>query len=211
MDRRQAEVESESGRRTEEASSIPEPAADISPAHRGRVIRREPKPSTRFGTLNDADRSKIASLRGTGFKQLSVLLRGDLDWIVMRAIEKDRTRRYATARDLALDIQRHLGSEPVWARPPTLLYRVGKYARRHRTAFVALIVVFIALVGGLAVALAGMRRAIVAQHTAIAAQQTAENARAEAVAVTEFLTNTLGAADPAQSGRDVTVRVCAAD
>src|SRR2546430_5787239 len=118
----------------------------------------------------------------------------------MGAIEKVRARRYATARDLALDIQRYLGSEPVWARPPTSLYRVGKYARRHRTAFVAFSVVLVALVGGLAVALVGMRRAITAQHTA-------ENALAEAEAVTDFFTSTVGAADPARSGPHVPLRV----
>ena len=87
-----------------------------------RVIREvePPKPSARLSTLTDADRVTVAKLRGTGPAQLSTLLRGDLDWIVMKALEKNRTRRYETAGDFAADLRRHLENETVSARPPSV-------------------------------------------------------------------------------------------
>ena len=117
-----------------------------------RIIREvePPKPSTRFNTLADADRSTIARLRGTGFANLSTLLRGDLDWIVMKAIEKQRTRRYDTANSLADDIRRHLANEPVIARPPSTAYLLNKLIRRHRLAFGAGTAVMVALLVGFA-------------------------------------------------------------
>ena len=104
-----------------------------------RIIREvEPvKPSTRLNTLADADRDTTARQRGTAPAQLSLLLRGDLDWIVMKALEKNRNRRYETASGLALDIQRHLHNEPVFARPPTTAYRISRLIRRNRLVFTA--------------------------------------------------------------------------
>ena len=102
-----------------------------------RIIREvePPRPSTR---LQHARRRRSArpsrSARSTDAAKLSLLLRGDLDWIVMRCLEKDRTRRYETANGLALDIQRHLDNEPVVARPPSTAYRLRKFVRRHRSA-----------------------------------------------------------------------------
>lgn len=81
-------------------------------------------------------------------RQLIHLLRGDLDWIVMKCLEKDRTRRYETANGLAMDLQRHLKSEPVTARPPSNLYRLQKLIRRNKVLFVALAAVAVALVLG---------------------------------------------------------------
>jgi tetratricopeptide (TPR) repeat protein len=83
--------------------------------------------------------------------QLTSLLRGDLDWVVMKALEKDRARRYETANGLATDLLRHLRDEPVVARPPTNLYRLGKMVRRHRLAFAAAGAVGLSLILGLAV------------------------------------------------------------
>ena len=77
------------------------------------------------------------------------LLRGDLDWIVMKALEKDRTRRYETANGLAMDIQRHLNNEPVMARPPSRLYRLQKLVRRNKIVFAAGGAVALALLAGL--------------------------------------------------------------
>jgi WD40 repeat protein/serine/threonine protein kinase len=104
-----------------------------------RIIREvePPKPSSRLATLTAADQSTVARLRGTGFAQLSLLLRGDLDWIVMKALEKNRARRYETAGVLAADIQRHLDNEPVLARPPSTAYLVQKLVRRHKVIFAA--------------------------------------------------------------------------
>src|SRR5207302_2917013 len=74
----------------------------------------------------------VATHRRTEPKKLGLLLRGDLDWIVMKCLEKDRTRRYETANGLAADVQRHLSSEPVIAAPPSAAYRLRKFVRKHR-------------------------------------------------------------------------------
>src|SRR5262249_21828673 len=98
------------------------------------VIREEepPRPSTRLSTTEEL--SAIAAKRGLEPKQLSGLVRGELDWIVMKCLEKDRSRRYDTANELALDIQRYLDDEPVLACPPSAGYRLWKFVRRHRGA-----------------------------------------------------------------------------
>jgi eukaryotic-like serine/threonine-protein kinase len=98
-----------------------------------RRLREEdpPRPSTKVSTDRDTS-SATAKSRGTEPKQLVNVLRGDLDWITMKAVEKDRTRRYATASDLAADISRYLNNEPVKARPASASYRIRKYIRRHR-------------------------------------------------------------------------------
>jgi serine/threonine protein kinase len=90
-----------------------------------------PKPSTRISTLGQAA-TTISTQRKTDPKRLSQLCRGELDWIVMKALEKDRNRRYQTANGLARDIQRYLNDEPVQAYPPSAWYRFRKLARRNR-------------------------------------------------------------------------------
>jgi WD40 repeat protein len=104
-----------------------------------RIIReREPaKPSTRLSMMMPAELTTTAGLRQVEAPKLIHLVRGDLDWIVMKALEKDRARRYETANGLASDIQRHLDNEPVTARPPSGVYRLGKAVRRHKGAFAA--------------------------------------------------------------------------
>jgi serine/threonine protein kinase/WD40 repeat protein/tetratricopeptide (TPR) repeat protein len=91
-----------------------------------------PRPSTRLSSTQEA--AKIASARRTEPVKLAKLVRGELDWIVMKALEKDRTRRYETANGLARDIQRYLADEPVEACPPSAMYRLRKFARKHWTA-----------------------------------------------------------------------------
>lgn len=86
-------------------------------------------------------------------------LRGDLDWIVMKALEKDRSRRYETANDLAEDVQRYLSHEPVLAGPPSTLYRTQKFVRRHRVGVAVATTVALALLAGFSLALAGLQRA----------------------------------------------------
>ena len=115
-----------------------------------RVIReQEPqKPSTALATMSADARTTIAQHRQSDGAKVIDEIRGDLDWIVMKAIEKDRTRRYETANGLALDIQRYLASEPVRARPPSGLYRFRKLVRRHRAAFAAGAAVTVALLAG---------------------------------------------------------------
>jgi serine/threonine protein kinase/tetratricopeptide (TPR) repeat protein len=104
-----------------------------------RIVREvdPPRPSHFVGTMIAERRDTVARQRGTEPQRLSLHLRGELDWIVLRCLEKDRTRRYATAQDLAADVQRHLRDEPVLARPPSPAYRLRKFVRRHKFGFAA--------------------------------------------------------------------------
>jgi hypothetical protein len=115
-----------------------------------RRIREEepPRPSTRLGETKDR-LPTISAQRKLDPPHLIRLLRGDLNWIVMKALEKERNRRYETANGLAIDIQRHLTNEPVVARPPSTLYRLQKMARRNKLAFAAAGAVAAALVLGM--------------------------------------------------------------
>lgn len=114
-----------------------------------RIIREEdpPKPSTRASSLEHS-RPSVAAMRHTEPRKLYHLLQGDLDWIVMKALEKDRTRRYETAAGLAADVRRHLSDQPVEACPPSAAYRLRKLARRNRAALTTAAVVLTALVLG---------------------------------------------------------------
>ncbi|MEO6246468.1 MAG: serine/threonine-protein kinase [Opitutaceae bacterium] len=147
-----------------------------------RVIREvdPPRPSTRLSTLTDLDRATIAKQHGTVPAQLSILLRGDLDWIVMRCLEKDRTRRYETASALALDLLRHLHDEPVAACPPSTGYRVQKFARRHRLAFAATGGIAAAIIIGLAVATWSLVLEKGARERAVAAEAEQNRLRVQA-------------------------------
>ncbi len=119
-----------------------------------RTIReKEPlRPSNRVSTLGAEELTTAAKRRGLEPPRLIGQLRGDLDWIVMKCLEKDRARRYETANGLARDIQRHLTNEPVLARPPSRLYEFQKTVRRHKVGFAAAAAVFASLVLGLGVA-----------------------------------------------------------
>ncbi len=111
-----------------------------------RIIREEepPKPSTRLSSMGAA-LSTISARRKIEPANLSALVKGDLDWIVMKALEKDRKRRYETASAFAADVRRFLNQEPVEARPPSTWYRFGKLARRNKVALTAATVVAAAL------------------------------------------------------------------
>src|SRR5438128_11626056 len=123
-----------------------------------RTIReKEPdRPSTRLSTMAEGELTTVAKGRHTEAPRLIHLIRGDLDWIVMRCLEKDRARRYETANGLASDIQRHLDDEPVVACPPSNLYRFQKLVRRNKLAFAAGAGITAALVLGLCVATWGL-------------------------------------------------------
>src|SRR5262249_36214445 len=97
-----------------------------------RIVREveAPRPSAKLSTLDALP--SVASNRGTEPARLSRLMRGELDWLVMKALEKDRSRRYETANALARDIQRYLADEVVEARPPSVPYRLRKFVHRHR-------------------------------------------------------------------------------
>lgn len=123
-------------------------------AYRKVICEVEPEwPSTRVSKLTSTAREVVAETRSTGLENLRRSLSGDLDWIVMKAMEKDPARRYEAASSLAHDIQRYLNYEPVAARPPSAIYRLQKTVRRNRVAFSAGLVVFLALTLGLGTAL----------------------------------------------------------
>jgi len=116
-----------------------------------RVIREETpkKPSTRISTLGETA-TEAAAHRRVDVRRLGFELRGDLDWIVMQCLEKDRARRYETASSLAADIERHLADEPVVAGPPSASYRLRKFVRRHRAGVIAASLVAAVLLLGVA-------------------------------------------------------------
>jgi len=125
-----------------------------------RRIREEepPKPSTRVSSLGDASQV-AAERRRTDIHGLARTLRGDLDWIVMKALEKDRTRRYGSPSDLAADVARFLRDEPVEASPPSAEYRIRKFVRRHRAGVAAGFLVLTVLVAGVVGTTIGLVRA----------------------------------------------------
>jgi serine/threonine protein kinase len=179
-----------------------------------RIIREEEpfKPSTRLST--DDSLPSQAALRQTEPRRLMAMLRGELDWVVMKCLEKVRERRYETANGLARDIQRYLADEPVEARPPSAGYRLSKFVKRHRTSAIAASLVLLALLAGIAGTTYGLIRAE-AQRTKAERAQAAEaeqRARAEAErdkavaaearsrAINEFLTqDLLTQAEPANN------------
>jgi serine/threonine protein kinase/tetratricopeptide (TPR) repeat protein len=144
-----------------------------------RVIREEepPKPSTRLGTTEELP--SLATNRGLEPKKLSGLMRGDLDWIVMKALDKDRNRRYESANGFAMDLQRYLANEPVLACPPSKSYRLRKFARRHRPALLTAALIGSTLLVGTGVSVWQAVRATNAQHAAdkrLASEREAHNA-----------------------------------
>ena len=132
-----------------------------------RLIREQepPRPSTRISTMGKAA-TTVSEHRRTSPVELSNSLRHELDWIVMKALEKDRTRRYATTNDFARDIQRYLHDEAVEACPPSTVYRVRKFTRRHQAAVIATLAVSLALILGAGVATGQAYRATKAEKYA---------------------------------------------
>jgi serine/threonine protein kinase len=153
-----------------------------------RMIREvEPhKPSTRLSDSHDTIAS-IAARRRIEPKRLGVLVRGELDWIVMKALEKDRSRRYETANGLAMDIRRYLSGEDVVAAPPSASYRLRKFVRRHQGQVVAASLVMLVLVAGVIGTTFGMleaNRSAEQEHLAKLAAESAK-VRAEEAAAAE--------------------------
>jgi len=167
-----------------------------------RQVREDepPRPSTKIATGKKSSTGS-AQNRGSEPRQLAKLLRGDLDWITMKALEKDRTRRYGTPSEMAADITRYLNHEPVVARPASTAYRMRKYARRHRAGLVAVS----------AFALVLIVAAVVSVLQSIRARREAAVARA----VNDFLQNDLLAQasaenqldESAQADPNITVRM----
>jgi eukaryotic-like serine/threonine-protein kinase len=147
-----------------------------------RRIRDEepPRPSTRLST--SAEMPAIAARRGLEPKKLSAQVRGELDWIVMKALEKDRTRRYETANDLVHDIQRRLHDEPVQAGPPSATYRLRKFVRRHRGPVLAMCVFGLLLAAGIVGTTTGLLQALAAEQHALTERDAKEEARQQEAA-----------------------------
>jgi serine/threonine protein kinase/tetratricopeptide (TPR) repeat protein len=174
-----------------------------------RIIREEepPKPSTRLSSLG-ATRTTVSANRQADARHLDRAVRGELDWIVMKCLEKDRNRRYETASGLAVDLRRYLDHEPVEAGPPSAWYRLRKYARRNRAVLATAAVVAAALVSGTA---ASTWQAIRATRAEGRAGQSAVQARTEAAiarAVNDFLREDLlaQASPEKQPDRDIKLR-----
>jgi serine/threonine protein kinase/tetratricopeptide (TPR) repeat protein len=168
----------------------------IALAEMQRVIREtEPaKPSTRLSTAGDDEAAtRIAQARRTDLRTLPRRLRGDLDWVVMRCLEKDRERRYDTANALSIELRRYLDDEPVLAGPPSAGYRIGKFVKRNRVGV---------LVGGL-VAAALFAAAVVSVAFAVVAERERRRTAAaldELRQVADFQAEQLGEIDPTTMG-----------
>ncbi len=151
-----------------------------------RLIREEdpPRPSTRLSTTEELP--SVAANRGVEPKKLSGLLRGELDWIVMKALDKDRNRRYETANGLAMDVQRYLADEAVLACPPSVGYRLRKFARKHRKLLWAAGAFVLLLTAGTVVSSWQAMRATAARDGEAERRRQAEKSEAEAKAVLKF-------------------------
>ena len=155
-----------------------------------RILREEEpqRPSTKSTTIEEA--GKVAEARRLNVTTLRRRLNGDLDWIAMKALEKDRTRRYSTVQELSADLGRHLACDPVTAGPPSVSYRFAKFVRRNRVGVTAAAMVLLALAAGMATTTSQWLQARKAEQEARKAEQLAiteqEKARAaEKVAVAE--------------------------
>ena len=163
-----------------------------------RIIQEEdpPRPSTRLSTLDAAEQTTVARQRQSEPPKLAGLVRGDLDWIVMKALEKDRTRRYETANGVAMDLKRFLDNEPVLARPPSNLYRFQKLVRRNKLAVLATSAVALALLLGL-----GLSTLLFIRERS--ARQAAKAEAAKSQQVAQFLKEMVSSVGPSKAkGRD---------
>jgi tetratricopeptide (TPR) repeat protein len=175
-----------------------------------RIREDEPvKPSTCVHGSKEMQ-TTISARRRTDPAKLEKSLRGELDWIAMKALEKDRSRRYETASALARDVERYLHDEPVEAGPPSTVYRMSKFARKNKLVIgtAGAFTVLLAIAASVAAVLAVRARA--AEHLATTAQAStqvaldqSEAARAQAEGMVQFLVSVFRKPDPAQEGRDV--------
>ena len=167
-----------------------------------RVIREEepPKPSLRLSTLAEKDSTRSAQRRHADLPTLRRQLRGDLDWITMKALEKDRTRRYGSAAELAADIERHLMNQPVLAGPPSAAYRARKFVRRHRLG--------VSVAAASAIVLVAFAGAMSWQAVRIARERDRADREARtSKKALEFLTGLFEVSDPSEArGSTITAR-----
>jgi serine/threonine protein kinase/tetratricopeptide (TPR) repeat protein len=163
-----------------------------------RIIREEepPRPSARLSTMQQAHFSTVAEKRGLEPRHLSQHLRGELDWIVMKALEKDRNRRYESASAFAADVQRYLADEPVQACPPSAGYRLGKFVRRHKVPVLAAAVIAVSLVAGIIGTSWGLVVAEQARQAEAQANTAAQKRLAQIEKGSEILTSVFIDLDP---------------
>jgi serine/threonine protein kinase len=166
------------------------------------------RPSTRLGALGSDELTTTARRRSSEPPKLIHLVRGDLDWIAMKCLEKDRTRRYETANGIAADLKRYLANELVTARPPSATYRFQKLLRRNKVLAAATAAVFLAVLAGTVVSLAQAFRARKEMHRAMNAEAQALAEKANAQAALHFIQDeVLSQASPGyQADRDLKVR-----
>jgi non-specific serine/threonine protein kinase/serine/threonine-protein kinase len=173
-----------------------------------RQLREEepPFPSAKISTARDESAANCTA-RGTEPKQLARLLRGDLDWITMKALERDRRRRYGAPSELAADLRRYLDHEPVMARPASAGYRFRKYARRHRVA-VGVAAGLMGLLAAFSVLQAfELRRVTRERDRANLERDRANQERDRATRITDFMTGMFKVSDPSEArGNSVTAR-----
>jgi serine/threonine protein kinase len=175
-----------------------------------RIIREvdPPRPSTRL-VSSGANAESAAAVRRTDTRQLTSTLRGELDWVVMRCLEKDRARRYDTPSQLAADLQRYITNEPVEARPPSTPYRVRKFIRRHSAGVAVALLLAATVAFGLVGTTLGFRDALTQRDRARDAEQDAQAQAAEArrqrdvaQAINQFMNaDFIGRIDPDAGGR----------
>ncbi|HTL55957.1 MAG TPA: serine/threonine-protein kinase [Candidatus Limnocylindrales bacterium] len=178
-------------------------------AMRKTIREKEPvRPSTKLTALQAAELTTAARDRSADTAKLLHQLRGDLDWIVMKCLEKDRTRRYDTANGLAVDLKRHLANEPVVARPPSAGYRFQKLLRRNKVMAGATLLVLMAILAGTVVSVLQTLRARRELRRALAAESQAQAEKANAQAALHFIQDeVLSQASPGyQADRDLKVR-----
>jgi serine/threonine protein kinase len=174
---------------------------------RRKIREDEPaKPSTCLSTMHLLDLTTVAGRRHVEPPKLIHLLRGDLDWLVMKCLEKDRTRRYETANGLAMDLERYLDNEPVLACPPSNFYRFQKLVHRHKVVFVAASAVTAALVLGLGISTCLFFKEKQTRQRAVAAEMVANTEAIKSGQVAKFLQDTLKGVGPSVAlGRDTTM------
>src|SRR5262249_8415355 len=173
------------------------------------IMEEEPeRASTRLSTLTNEQKGAVARNHGEEFVALSKLLKGDLDWIVMKCLEKDRTRRYDTANGLSMDIQRHLDSEPITARPPSAPCRFQKLIRSNNVMPAAPALVLTAILVGTVISITQTMRAQRELRRALAAESQAQREKANVQAALHFIQDdVLSQASPGyQPDRELTVR-----
>lgn len=168
------------------------------------IAEQEPaKPSRLLSTMQNAEGERVAKNRGVEFGVLRKVFQGDLDWIVMKALEKDRARRYDTANGLAADILRFRENEPIIARPPTPFYRFQKAWRRNKVMYTAGALVVVSLLLGTIVSSQGLTRAVEQKRLADENAKEAQEEKARAELTVEQLNHNLYRSLIAQADREL--------